>query len=484
MARFIYPAGGGGSASADIADFIFINEDEDVSKMTLPINKEMTIETTRDDDSDCDINIRSADDVFITAQGDDISLDAFNEVDISTNDENYQWTFTNSGCIRLPGNGEICNPINSSGDGLGYSTISITPDAGTEDNRYIIIDPTAPNHIHIRAGGNIDESGADLFLGGEKNNVVVSDSARDVFINTRPDMVINSYTNLNEVPGINFIVVNTADIGIGYTVNVDGTEYLVDSVENFDEGSKIVTASGASFTAGESYTFFYNPEYTNSWEFGSNGYLYGPAEGGLKVLGISNPGEEQHIFVTSGDKVLLNGANGEFLNDYTVPGNQIATIGDVDTATDKAYISVSSSADQGPFTADAIQAFTYTDVDFSNDITLTEGSKINFAKAGKYNIAFSAQMHQTNSSGVVQIWMRKNGNNMPSTNTKFSITANNPYYVAAWNLFVDIAEDDFIELVWSSDDDHTKVEYEPATGSGPTEKPAIPSIILTVNQID
>lgn len=327
MARFIYPAGGGGSASANIADFIFINEDEDVSKMTLPINKEMTIETTRDDDSDCDINIRSADDVFITAQGDDISLDAFNEVDISTNDENYQWTFTNSGCIRLPGNGEICNPINSSGDGLGYSTISITPDAGTEDNRYIIIDPTAPNHIHIRAGGNIDESGADLFLGGEKNNVVVSDSARDVFINTRPDMVINSYTNLNEVPGINFIVDSGADIDLGYTVNVDGTEYLVDSVTPYGE-TIIVTATGASFTAGQSYTFFYNPEYTNSWQFDSNGTLYGPIEGLLKVDGIYGQNEFP-LAIIGPESVLLDGDAGEFLNDASVPSNQIATIGDI-----------------------------------------------------------------------------------------------------------------------------------------------------------
>ena len=148
MARFYGPVGSGGGGG-DIADFIFINEDEDNSTMTLPINKELTIETTRDDDNDADINIRSADDVFITAQGDDISLDAFNEVSISTGDDGYQWTFSDSGCIRLPGNGEICNPVSSSGDGLGRSTISINPDTGIESNQYIILDPTAPNHIRL-----------------------------------------------------------------------------------------------------------------------------------------------------------------------------------------------------------------------------------------------------------------------------------------------------------------------------------------------
>ena len=338
MARFNYPVGSGGSG--DTADFIFINEDEDVSKITLPINKEMTLETTRDDDSDADINIRSADDVFISALGDEIGLSAFGAVEISTDDDSYYWEFNTSGGFRLPGNGAIYNPLGSSGDGLGYSIISITPDAGTEDDRYIIIDPTTPNHIHIRAGGDIDESSADLILGGEKNNVVVSDGARDVFINTRPDQISNTYTNLSEVPGINFIASGDSDISLGYKVNVDGTEYIVDSITPAGEGLIAVTATGASFTAGQPYTFFYNPEYTNSWEFGSNGYLYGPAEGGLAVLGISSPSSDSHLFVTANDKVYLNGANGEFLNNPEIPSNQIATIGDLPTGATGSFTTV------------------------------------------------------------------------------------------------------------------------------------------------
>lgn len=392
-------------------------------------------------------------------------------------------SFDENGCIQFPADGEICNVPDSSGDGLGYSTISITPDTNTEDNRYIIIDPTAPNHIHIRAGGNVDESGADLFLGGEKNNVVVSDSARDVFVNTRPEMIINSYTNLNESNDTNFIVSSTADIDLDYVVNVGGTDFIVNSITPVDEGTVAITATGAVFTAGQSYTFTYEPPWTNSWQFDSNGTLHGPIEGFVKVYGIYGQNEFP-LTILGPESVLLDGDAGEFLNDASVPSNQIATIGDVDTATDKAYISLYSAADQGPHAANSIQPFTYTNVDFSKDISLVDTSKITFAKAGKYNIAFSAQMHQLNSSGIVNIWLRKNGNNVPLTNTKFSITANNPYYVAAWNLFVDAAAGDDFELIWSSDSPNTVIEYEAATGSGPTEKPAIPSIILTVNEID
>ena len=70
-----------------------------------------------------------------------------------------------------------------SGDGLNRDTIKLIPDAelhrddGNFDNdQYLIIDPTEPDHIHIRAGGSMDNSTVDLFLGGEKTNVRVSDT--------------------------------------------------------------------------------------------------------------------------------------------------------------------------------------------------------------------------------------------------------------------------------------------------------------------
>ena len=298
---------------------------------------------------DMDLYLLSDDDVYIKATGDDIHIEAKDDIRFiagrSTVQE-YNWRMdAQTGQFQLPGDGYISNPIDSSGDpSTPYNdTIHLVPDDSIGSDQYIILDPTAPNHIHIRAGGSMDQSTADLILGGEKNNVVVSDSARDVFINTRPDMVINTYTNLSEVPGINFIVVNTADIGIGYTVNVDGTDYLVDSVEPFDEGSKIVTASGASFTAGQPYTFTYNPEYTNSWEFGSNGYLYGPAEGHLAVTGIYSGPDINALSINAHNSMTIS-ANGGDMNFYmdggmyigpSESGNQIVKMEDLDLVEDK-----------------------------------------------------------------------------------------------------------------------------------------------------
>ena len=89
MARFIQPAGSGGSS--DIADFVFTNEgEEDGSSIELS-NKDMTIRTNRDDpEIDADINIYAADDIFIEAQGDDINISANNSLRLSSYNEEIQ----------------------------------------------------------------------------------------------------------------------------------------------------------------------------------------------------------------------------------------------------------------------------------------------------------------------------------------------------------------------------------------------------------
>jgi len=94
------------------------------------------------------------------------------------------WTLDANGTLYTPGNvslsfagctsSEICTVPNSSGDGEGYTTLQLIPDSSlTATDQYLIIDPTLPTHIHIRAGGTQDNSNADLFLGGENSHFVV-----------------------------------------------------------------------------------------------------------------------------------------------------------------------------------------------------------------------------------------------------------------------------------------------------------------------
>jgi hypothetical protein len=288
------------------------------------------------------MTIDSSGDLDLKARDSDLHLYANDDVRFTTNWDNngteYSWRMSESGKFELPGDGYIENPVNSSGDGNAYDTIKIVPDADLLENsiftvdQYIIIDPTGPNHIHIRAGGEIDSSGADLILGGERNQVLVSDTSREVKIGTASQETINTYLNTNTENSTLFITDMSADISYGAIVNIDGLDFTVDSItgDTPSAGLMTVSAGGATFTAGQTYTFVFDGNGDNEWTFGTDGYLYGPVNGNLgvaSIYGLPNTPLE----VDSQHSVVLKGYNGEYLNGISSE-NQIATIGDLMSA--------------------------------------------------------------------------------------------------------------------------------------------------------
>ena len=111
-------------------------------------------------------------------------------VRIFTDNSTHTWEFDSAGSLTLPVEGRISGigtgpggdryghitwAGNTSGDGQGYNTMRLVPDSlGLEDaDQYIILDPTSPGHIHIRAGGTQDNSQAILFFGGENSHVKI-----------------------------------------------------------------------------------------------------------------------------------------------------------------------------------------------------------------------------------------------------------------------------------------------------------------------
>jgi hypothetical protein len=360
------------SASPDVTIYISNlgpSEDPTVSSIQFQYTPSSKIEIDYDegdiliDGKGLDVIVRSDDDVYIEAGGDDLFLRASDDIRFTANWDNnegsYGWRMESNGQFQLPGDGYISNPIDSSGDGSGNDTMRLVPDSNLDSDQYIILDPTTPNHIHIRAGGTIDESTADLILGGEKNNVVISDNARDVFINTRPDTVINSYTNLNDVSSSAFVVDASADISYGAVVNVDGTDYIVDSISGDTpmQGQLTIMASGATFTAGQSYTFTFNAPWTNSWQFDSDATLYGPLEGLVKTPGLYGTNDGP-LSLIGPQGVVLDGDSGEFLNDSSVPTNQIATLGDIGVETSYA-VQGGTDGTQPTFTGDPLFSASY-----------------------------------------------------------------------------------------------------------------------------
>jgi hypothetical protein len=149
-----------------------------------------------------------------------------------------------------------------SGDGNGYDTIKLIPDVDlTENNQYVIIDPTQPNHIHIRAGGTIDESIADLILGGELYNVIISDGSNQVAISSgdgRWEFNSDGSTYLAKNP-------------------LSDVSYISSPINNTDVTLSIGGGNGVNIVS----DIFSGS--TQTWQFMDDGNLQFPDGGSLRV---------------------------------------------------------------------------------------------------------------------------------------------------------------------------------------------------------
>jgi len=149
------------------------------------------------------------------------------------------------------------------------------------------------------------------------------------------------------------------------------------------------------------------------------------------------------------------------------------------------YGAFQDSTDQVAANTTTAYAITFDTTDFSNGVTLSNSSRLNVVTAGLYNCQFSIQIKNTTADTQdVDIWFRKNGTNIDKSNSRFGLaprkSAGDPYHIiGAMNFFVDMAENDYIEIMWRPTNTGVSIEHY-ATSTTPT-RPAVPSVIVTMS---
>ena len=149
------------------------------------------------------------------------------------------------------------------------------------------------------------------------------------------------------------------------------------------------------------------------------------------------------------------------------------------------YGAFQDSTDQTAASTTTAYAITFDTTDFSNGVTLSNSSRLNVAQAGIYNLQFSIQFtNTTNASQDVDVWFRKNGTNIDKSNSRFGFAprkgVGDPYHtIAALNFFVNLAANDYVEIMWRTTDVGVQIEHY-AASSTPT-RPAVPSVIATLS---
>jgi hypothetical protein len=121
---------------------------------------------------------------------------------------------------------------------------------------------------------------------------------------------------------------------------------------------------------------------------------------------------------------------------------------------------------------------TFNTTDLSYGVTVgSPTSRIYIDRPNVYNVQFSAQVDKTAGGvGLVWIWLRKNGVNVPDSSGQIRIQGNNAEVVVGWNYIIELNAGDYIELMWEVDDTSVILLADPASAV----HPSVPSIILTV----
>lgn len=142
------------------------------------------------------------------------------------------------------------------------------------------------------------------------------------------------------------------------------------------------------------------------------------------------------------------------------------------------YGAFSDTTTQTAAVINTAYAMTFNTADISVGVTIgTPTSRVYTDTHNVYNLQFSAQLDKTSGGvGLIWIWLRKNGVDVPNSASQVRLQGNDAEQVAAWNFLLEMNAGDYFELMWEVDTVDIQITTFPATAV----HPAIPSVILTV----
>jgi len=154
------------------------------------------------------------------------------------------------------------------------------------------------------------------------------------------------------------------------------------------------------------------------------------------------------------------------------------------------YGQFQSQSDQTAAAIDTAYAVTYDQSDFLDGVTLSSGSRLTVPDAGVYVVSYSIQFkNTTNGIQDIDIWLRKNGTDIPDTNSRFSIptrkSIGNPsHLIAVTPVMVELAANNYIQIMWHVTDTGVSIEQYPAVAYSAGVTPAIPATPSVLVQVE
>jgi len=150
------------------------------------------------------------------------------------------------------------------------------------------------------------------------------------------------------------------------------------------------------------------------------------------------------------------------------------------------YGAFQDSTDQVAANTTTAYAMTFNTTDYSNGVSVVSNSRMTVKNYGIYNLQFSAQLVNTDSSiHDIDIWFRKNGTNIPASNSRNSVPNSHGgvdgHTIAALNYYIELNANDYVEIMWATDNTAVSIQ-QLATRTSP-DTPSTPSVIATMQYV-
>jgi hypothetical protein len=146
-----------------------------------------------------------------------------------------------------------------------------------------------------------------------------------------------------------------------------------------------------------------------------------------------------------------------------------------------------SDQDQVNAGAGTTNRLSYNQPIITQGVEVRNSNEIWFSQPGQYLVTFSLQVtNRSNAEQVFEVWAGFNGSDYPLSNTRFDLPARKSstdwsHTVPAIAGIFTVADpsNDYLTIKWWASSTDVFIEHYPEN-TGPT-RPAIPSVILTIN---
>ena len=170
-------------------------------------------------------------------------------------------------------------------------------------------------------------------------------------------------------------------------------------------------------------------------------------------------------------KMLVPQVSGEAVTDWAWP------IGGAIGQNKYPYGTFLTQTDQSVGVNTATVVNNWIEVDTSR--AYLDGNKMYVEETGDYFFQFSAMFIKTNASaGTADMWIRKNGSDIPDSNTRITLSGSNAEITMTVGFILDLDAGDYLQLVSSASATNILISHN-AAGVGP----AVPGVIATLNLV-